>query len=35
MSRMLDRHFQYRRVYNVEGGIAKWIKEGRPTVARD
>ncbi len=35
VSRLLDRHFQYRRVYNVEGGIAKWMKEGRPTVARD
>ena len=35
VSRLLDRHFKYRRVYNVEGGIAKWIKEGRPTVKRD
>ena len=35
VSRLLDRQFRYRRVYNVEGGIAKWMKEGRPTVARD
>ena len=35
VSRLLDRHFKYRRVYNVEGGIARWIGEGRPTVKRD
>ena len=35
VSRLLDRRFRYQRVYNVEGGIAKWIKEGRPTVARE
>ena len=35
VSRLLDRHFKYRRVYNVQGGIAKWIDEGRTTVARD
>ena len=35
VSRLLDRHFKYRLVYNVQGGIAEWKKEGRPTVARE
>ena len=35
VSRLLDRHFNYRLVYNVQGGIARWKKEGRPVVARD
>lgn len=35
VSRLLDRHFRYQRVYNVRDGIAKWIEDGRATVARD
>ena len=34
VSRLLDGRFGYRRVYNVRGGIAKWIGEGRSTVDR-
>ena len=35
VSRLLDKHFRYRRVYNVRDGIAKWIEDGRATVARN
>ena len=35
VSRLLDKHFRYQRVYNVRDGIAKWIGEGRATVVRD
>ena len=35
VSRLLDRHLEYRHVYNVRGGIAQWLAEGRPTVDRN
>lgn len=34
VGRLLDGRFGYRRVYNLRGGIAKWIAEDRPTVER-
>ena len=35
LSQFLDGRLGYRHVFDVPGGIAKWIAEGRPTVLPD